>query len=262
VAKKIEVDPFFDGETRVNAEQPVPVPANIPAGPAGLAGTVIPPAAAGNAGAPSNWTGSENVRTEIHVDPDIPGQSFVVNTEDLNKENIAQAISAVSAEDPRIRASAVYNAVASRKEGASVSTAQSSLHGEENLEAHVVHPLKAFESTEDRSPVSRVENILPTASAAPPPPKEWVTFEIEGFGEHKAPYHRVIRNNSTLVLVYDTSCAGSQKFFPRATEKPMGVHVEGSSVAYYAHTTGIEFSDGSTEFCILLIEQEAPVNED
>jgi hypothetical protein len=130
------------------------------------------------------------------------------------------------------------------------------------VESQVVHPLKAFESTGDQPAVSRVERILPAAPATTPPPKEWVTFEIEGFGEHKAPYHRVIRNNSTLVLVYDTSCAGSQKFFPRSTEKPMGVHVEGSSVAYYAHTTGIEFSDGPTEFCILLIEQEAPVNED
>ena len=38
MVKKIEVDPFFDGETRVNAEQPAPVHANIPAGPAGLGG--------------------------------------------------------------------------------------------------------------------------------------------------------------------------------------------------------------------------------
>lgn len=253
MAKKIEIDPFFDKTARAEVSDK---PLEIPRSSEGLAGTVIPSAADGDAGAPEGWTGSSDVRTEIHVDPDIPGQSFIVKTEDLNVKNIEEAISTVGEEDPRIRASAVYNAVATRDERGKPSSLK------EAVGVRVINPLKAFESTGDvPPPVEAVRPVSP-APAVVDAPQEWVTFEIEGFGEHKAPYHRVIRNNNTLVLVYDTSCPGSQKFFPRATEKPMGVHVEGSSVVYYAHTTGIEFNDGGVEFCILLIEQEAPINSD
>ena len=97
---------------------------------------------------------------------------------------------------------------------------------------------------------------LPTA------PTTWVTFEIEGFGEHRAPYHRVIRSNSNLVLVYATKCDGTQRFFPRTTDQPLGIHIAGEPVAYYAHTTGIEFSDAGVDYCVLLIEREAPLAAD
>jgi hypothetical protein len=255
MAKKIEIDPFFDKTARAEVSDK---PLSIPSSSEGLAGTIIPSAAEGDAGSPEGWTGTANVRTEIHVDPDIPGQSFVVKTEDLNPKNIEEAMSTVGDEDPRIRASAVYNAVATREDRAELGPLE-----EEDPGVRVVNPLKAFESTGDVTPSAEVVRVAPLAPAdVVVAPQKWVTFEIEGFGEHKAPYHRVIRNNNTLVLVYDTSCASSQKFFPRATDKPMGVHVTGSSVVYYAHTTGIEFSDGDVEFCVLLIEQEAPFNSD
>ena len=39
----------------------------------------------------------------------------------------------------------------------------------------------------------------------------------------------------------------------------MGIHVAGEPVAYFAHTTGIEFSDDGVDYCVLLVEHEAPI---
>ena len=109
-----------------------------------------------------------------------------------------------------------------------------------------------------------------TAGGTPPAPAPapqaaptvWVTFEIEGFGEHRAPYHGVIRNGNNLVLVYDKTVPGGQRFFPRANEHPIGLHIDGSDKALMAFTTGIEFDDRDREYCVLLVEQEADIQDD
>ena len=249
MAKKIVVDPFFDGAAVDDVED---VPAEyapiestdlgrrLPAGPDGLRGTIIPKAPPGPGGAPSGGQGTGQGRTEIHVDPDIPGQSTVVYVEDLKAEKVAQAYEDTKNVDSRIRASAIYSALAKPTQGKPVAS-----------------PLKAFNAIEQPDPPAAVEQIPAKMDISAP--TRWVTFEIEGFGEHRAPYHRVIRNESTLVLVYDTRCAGAQRFFPRTTDKPLGIYVDGESLAYYAHTTGIEFSDGNIDYCVLLIEREAPL---
>ena len=106
-----------------------------------------------------------------------------------------------------------------------------------------------------------------TVPAAPAPepqviPSVWVTFEIEGFGEHRAPYHDVIRNGNNLVLVYDKTVPGGQRFFPRANEHPIGLNIDGSDKALMVFTTGIEFEDRGREYCVLLVEQEADIQDD
>ena len=94
------------------------------------------------------------------------------------------------------------------------------------------------------------------------PDPVWVIFEIEGFGEHRAPYHAVIRNGSNLILVYDMAIPGGQRFFPRATEHPVGIRVGNSNTALMGHTTGIEFMDGSREYCVMLVEQEIEIEDE
>jgi hypothetical protein len=262
MTKKIVVDPFFDGEG-VAVEGGVtytPVEDTdhgraLPTGPSGLKGTVIPRAASGSGGAPSGWQGAGQVRTEIHVDPDIPGQSIVVKVADLQSDKVSTALQETSAVDPRIRASAVYNALAAgsppEKQIAPPQDVQ------EVAPVTGVSPLKAFNSTAPTNSPNEAP-VMPDKTQ-PTAPTEWVTFEIEGFGEHRAPYHRVIRSGSNLVLVYDTNCDGTQRFFPRTTDKPLGIHVAGEPVAYFAHTTGIEFSDDGVDYCVLLVEHEAPI---
>ena len=152
MTKKIVVDPFFDGE-EVAVEGGVtytPVEDTdhgraLPTGPSGLKGTVIPRAASGSGGAPSGWQGAGQVRTEIHVDPDIPGQSIVVKVADLQSDKVSTALQETSAVDPRIRASAVYNALAAgsppEKQIAPPQDVQ------EVAPVTGVSPLKAFNST-------------------------------------------------------------------------------------------------------------------
>lgn len=261
--KKIVVDPFFDGaDTRATegAAEYAPLEStelarSLPAGPGGLRGTVIPKAATGDGGAPIGWKPAELVRTEIHVDPDIAGQSTVVQVADLQSDKVAEAMKSTAGEDPRIRVSAVYNAIANSREAdeqvVPVVSAQNAAAPE------AVSPLQAFNSA---IPITATtEPAYAPITQKPTAPTTWVTFEIEGFGEHQAPYHRVIRSDSNLVLVYDTKYAGTQRFFPRTTDQPLGIHVKGESVAYFAHTTGIEFSDDGVDYCVLLIEHEAPL---
>ena len=263
--KKIVVDPFFDGAAPPSAEaganyapiENTELNQMLPTGPGGLRGTVIPKAGEGTGGAPSGWKGLDQVRTEIHVDPDIPGQSVVVQIADLKDERIAAALRETSEVDPRIRISAVYNAIANSsrdltpQEGDGAPFSQKAVDG-------VVGPLQAFNTTGAAKPSTEIMQVPDKMQATAP--TQWVTFEIEGFGEHRAPYHRVIRSNNSLVLVYDTKCDGAQRFFPRTTDQPLGIHIAGESTAYYAHTTGIEFHDAGIDYCVLLIEREAPLS--
>ena len=192
------------------------------------------------------------------MDPDIPGQSTVVQLADMRPDRVAAAMEATEGVDPRVRVSAVYNALSA---GAVEPAVQEQIVSEDTSQRDAaVGPLKVFNSPKAAAPhneAAQVPDKMQTKA-----PTKWVTFEIEGFGEHRAPYHRVIRSNSTLVLVYDTSCDGAQRFFPRTTEQPLGIHIAGEGVAYYAHTTGIEFSDDGVDYCVLLVEREAPLSAD
>jgi hypothetical protein len=262
MAKKIVVDPFFDGgaapptdgEAGYAPVEDTELARMLPPGPSGLRGTVVPKAASDNFGATTGWHDADPIRTEIHVDPDIPGQSTVVRLSDMNPERVAAALEETKGVDPRIRISAVYNALANGPAEPAVQE-----QGASRREA-TVGPLTVFNSSKVESShneVAQTPDKMQTMA-----PTKWVTFEIDGFGEHRAPYHRVIHSNSTLVLVYDTSCDGAQRFFPRTTDQPLGIHIEGESVAYYAHTTGIEFSDAGVDYCVLLVEREAPLPAD
>lgn len=257
--KKIVVDPFFDGGAPQAATADAELSRMIPSGPGGLRGTVIP--RADEVENPTEWKGVESVRTEIHIDPDIPGQSTVVRLDALQSDRVEAAMKETSQVDPRIRASAVYNALSVDGPASPPDPVvqDNGRNGEAPRQQPVSNnggPLQAFNVASESIPTEKVkmpDKMRPTA------PTMWVTFEIDGFGEHRAPYHRVIRSNSSLVLVYDTRCDGAQRFFPRTTDKPLGIHVTGESVAYYAHTTGIEFSDAGVDYCVLLIEHEAPL---
>jgi hypothetical protein len=194
----------------------------------------------------------------MHVDPDIPGQSTVVRLDEMGAEQIAAALAATDGVDPRVRVSAVYNALS---EGSVAPTAQEQVvSADMSPREAAVGPLQVFNSSKSAPPHNEVVQAPDKMQTRPP--TTWVTFEIDGFGEHRAPYHRVIHSNSALVLVYDTSCEGAQRFFPRTTDQPLGVHIAGESVAYYAHTTGIEFSDAGVDYCVLLVEREAPLSAD
>ncbi len=253
--RRVALDPFLDGTTMDGATDASPqnnenLVRQLPRGPDGLPGTVIPSAAPGTGG---GQLGGSRFPTEIHVDPDLPGHSRVVKVGALTAENIEAAAGAVEDAHPLLRPSAIYDSLSTTPTGHEALAPESP--------PPVAGPLGAFRSPEEDTPEKKAAPVLPPqpAASASRAPTTWVTFEIEGFGEHRAPFHSVIRQGNTLVLVYDTRCEGSQKFFPRATDRPLGIHVHSETVAYYALTTGIEFQDDGKEYCILLIEREAPI---
>jgi hypothetical protein len=130
-----------------------------------------------------------------------------------------------------------------------------------------INPLSAFRAQEQPTspmadepfrPIDIGSNLQPMTPDTHPP-QFTVNFEIEGFGTHEAPYHQVIRSEQALVLVYDTRYTGGQKYFPQ-TDRPLGVHVHGTDSMYLVHTTNIQFPLDYWEVCVLLIENEAPVD--
>jgi len=175
-------------------------------------------------------TGFHPENTKLVIDPDIDGDSAVV------LEGGDLSTNTESGEARETHASAVYDAIVAG-------------HTPEEV------------TPETGEPVA-VEPQVSSANVAPVPDPVWVIFEIEGFGEHRAPYHDVIRNGSNLILVYDTAIPGGQRFFPRAAEHPVGIRVGDSSTALMGHTTGIEFTDGSREYCVMLVEQEIEIEDE
>jgi len=124
---------------------------------------------------------------------------------------------------------------------------------------------KALQAWDNESPNSDVATTSATVEPTPvevKQPDKWVIFEIEGFGEHRAPYHAIIRSGNALVLVYDDRCTGSQKFFPKSADHPIGVHVEGETEAHLVHTTGISFVDGDREYSVMLIAESTQISDE
>ena len=86
-----------------------------------------------------------------------------------------------------------------------------------------------------------------------------VNFEIQGWGSHRALYHDVVLAGGALVLVYRADTAEAEAYWPPAGEEapPLALHVEGTSVVYLVHPTGIRFVHQAYEYCLLLVEREA-----
>ena len=188
MAKKITIDPFYDGaggttvkegvDNYTDVTDDVDIRRLLPSGPAGLKGTVVPGAAAG--GAPVNWTATREESKKLHIDPDIPGQNIVVDTAELTPEAIEAARSATAHLDPRIRPSAIYNVIAA---GGDDSTAlPMATPVTPTTPKPVTGPLSAFNTPEPEN-LPTVEEPSPVKMSTTSPTK-WVTFEIEGFGEH------------------------------------------------------------------------------
>lgn len=96
-------------------------------------------------------------------------------------------------------------------------------------------------------------------------PNEEVTFEVDGFGHLTTAYHAVVRDNISLVLVYDKDFKGGSKFFPQASDtKKLIVDVRSHSKVYQVMSPGIHFNldyqGQHLEICVLLIVDEADKN--
>jgi hypothetical protein len=86
-----------------------------------------------------------------------------------------------------------------------------------------------------------------------------VTLEIESFPTSiEAWYHDVMRNEQTLILVYDTRHTGSSRTRLRPQPADIAIHVEGGAVFYICTDPSISFVYEGNEFTVFLIKQEHP----
>jgi hypothetical protein len=126
-------------------------------------------------------------------------------------------------------------------------------------------PLQAFSQQPQQVEPEREMRPIDLSQSPPPPertqaPEYEITYEIEQFGSHTANYHDVVLGNGFVVLVYDSNYPGHM-YAPPAAENapPMAIAITGHDRVYLVHSTGIQYAYGNQEFCILLIEREAPM---
>jgi len=89
-------------------------------------------------------------------------------------------------------------------------------------------------------------------------PTEQVIFERQGWGQMPATYHKVIRNGILLVLKWDQNCR-MPKYFPPASDSPIGVYIHGSRSILFVQSAGTTFVDDPYEYCILVVTGEQPI---
>jgi len=120
--------------------------------------------------------------------------------------------------------------------------------------ARRVSPLSALNQMQAAPPQQQ-------AVAAVPQPNIKCIFELENFGSHEAWYHEVLIDTGFAVLVYNNDCVHGSKYFPRMTTENqvrMAMMVEGTHEVHQIQTTGVEFTHGPYEYCVLMIEQTVP----
>lgn len=109
------------------------------------------------------------------------------------------------------------------------------------------------------APVMRQVNLAQPTHAIAEPPRQRVFFEIEQFGQHAVLYHDVVvdLDRSFMVLVYNSNYQGGSMYQPPVSDNPpkMALSIEGNPRVYLVQTTGLHYSYGDHEFCILMIEE-------
>lgn len=269
-----------------------PMSAVMRSGPEGLQGTVIPHATQG--GIPAGTRPHETQDLEVNIDPHIEGQRTTVRLGDVPQAlNQAEQMAREVTPDP-------YNIETQRLRGAAVMQGVAALAGSQRVHQPMPHttapqaanipapnmaqltgngatpsgmprqvsPLQAFQQTPQHvDPESgREMRAIDLAGSPPPreritPPQMRVTYEIQNFGMHTARYHDVIKAPGFLVLVYK-EYGGDEMYVPPSGDNvpEMALQIDGDDRVYLVHTTGFVYAYEGTNFCVLMVEREAPLD--
>lgn len=75
-----------------------------------------------------------------------------------------------------------------------------------------------------------------------------------------AHYHDVQIEAGKVLLIYDLRFEGGVKWFPpsQPDAPPMALRIAERNTVYLVQATGIQYVYDGREFCVLLIEREAP----
>ena len=97
-----------------------------------------------------------------------------------------------------------------------------------------------------------MQPLMPPPVAVAPPPMQAVIFVLDGFGEITVPYHQVIKQNSALVLIYNSRFIGGMQYTPPSSVKAIKVKVQRDE--YEVQSLGLSFdSDDGLRYTVLRI---------
>jgi hypothetical protein len=130
-------------------------------------------------------------------------------------------------------------------------------------EAPVIEPVIEAAVPPQVSPMQALKQSKTMVKTAPAPvtsqhrvdePSNEVLFEVQNVGVFNGMYHEVIIAPSFITLVFDLRWKAG-KFFPN-TDAAIAMQIVGVDKVFLVHTTGVQFTYGDHEFCILLIAEQ------
>lgn len=256
-------------------------------------GTVIPHAGLG--GVPNGVRIHDTQSLQVNVDPHLERTRATVNLRDIPRYlAMAQELAAQTTPEPsnvgsiRERAATTFQEIANlarqdqnqqaqpglqqmpaiRQSPQQQFAQQPQLQQPQQLQqqpTRQVRPLQMFVQSQSPPPEQFLPRVVDTQVTTTPErggvaPRCEVTFEIEQFGEMTALYHDVVLQPGLVILVYDRTYQGRMYQPPHGQQAPpMALAIAGHSSVYLVHATGIHYAYGNYEFCVLLVDREAPL---
>lgn len=218
-----------------------------------MKGTLLPHSAPGGAGGSLGFDAAAPM--PIVVDPDIPGQSYILEPGALTstKEN-KQGVPASGFDRAVVRQisnKAMRDAVA-REKGEPMPTEKKTTRKRAPKTAAAV-PVPAAAPAAPEEPVEAETDLRRE------PPQCKIVFDFgEPVGRLETRYHAIFKEQNRLILVWNTDCEVATKYTPSAMTKPMTVVVGTTRPEEFkVLSLGLEFTDTDTQrqYLMLLIDQ-------
>lgn len=216
----------------------------------GISGTVIPRSTIG--GIPKGFDALKPMQVNI-VDVDRPGESFSVNTANMNSEMMATLTDngrlitkSSTSEEARDAAVEILRKVAASSPSMPVRTPVSA---------------QSIRATQGRFQSLNQSEQMQMAPAIQTP-EEKVTFEIDGFGAVESYYHTARRHDVILVLSLDNRYRGASRYFPQPPpDRCLLVDVHSLPEVFQVSSQVLQFPFENHELLVLFIERSAPKME-
>jgi len=225
----------------------------------GQVGNAIAPAANGHLGTPVNFNPHDIGHMVMRIDPMPGGKATSVTVAELR--DMARNQNKVV---PQLVKASTAKPVPAGMPQAVTFEPTSSGQIRAVQEVPVVEPVaEAATPAPQVSPMQALKQSKTTVKAAPAPvtsqprvdePSNEVLFEVQNVGVFNGMYHEVIIAPSFITLVFDLRWKAG-KFFPN-TDAAIAMQIVGVDKVFLVHTTGVQFTYGDHEFCILLIAEQ------
>lgn len=225
----------------------------------GQVGNAIAPAANGHLGTPVNFNPHDIGHMVMRIDPMPGGKDVRVTVAELrdmarNQNKVVPQL--VKASTAKPVPAGIPQAVTFEPTGSGQIRAVQELPAVEPVveaptPAPQVSPMQALKQSKT---VVKTAPTASTSSQRVDEPANEVLFEVQNVGVFNGMYHEVIIAPSFITLVFDLRWKAG-KFFP-STDAPIAMQIVGVDKVFLVHTTGVQFTYGDHEFCVLLIAEQ------